>query len=123
LDAVLDKAVQLLKVRRVKNAGRAGELNFSEAIAALDADLIADAVAELLDELQDFEVDEALTQRLTHRLDGGIANLPELLKRYLERELALRPAQKTPDPSLRATRDYRFTEQERREMAEIVQRL
>lgn len=123
LDAVLDKAVQLLKVRRVKNAGRAGELNFNEAITALDADLIADAVAELLDDLQDFEIDEALTQRLTRRLDGGIANLPELLKRYLERELALRPAQKTPDPPLRAPRDYRFTEQERREMTEIVQRL
>ncbi len=123
LDAVLDKAVQLLKVRRVKNAGRAGELNFNEAITALDADLIADAVAELLDDLQDFEIDEALTQRLIRRLDGGIANLPELLKRYLERELALRPAQKTPDPPLRAPRDYRFTEQERREMTEIVQRL
>ncbi len=93
LNQVMNKAMQLLKVRRVKNASHAGELNFNEAIAALDADVIADAVAELLDELNDLDVDENLLQRLSGRLDGGIANLPELLKRYLERSAAPRHAQ------------------------------
>ncbi len=123
LDQVMQKAMQLLKVRRVKNAGRAGELNFSEAIAALDADVIADAVTDLLDELSDLDVDENLIKQLSGRLDGNIANLPELLKRYLERELALQPPPKVPNPPRRATPNYRFSEQERREMTEIVQRL
>ena len=123
LDQVMRKAMQLLKARRMKNVGRAGELNLEEAIAALDADVIADAVTELLDELNDMDVDENLIQRLSSRLDGGIANLPELLKRYLERELALQPPPKMPEPSRRATPNYRFSEQERREMTEIVQRL
>ncbi len=123
LDQVMRKAMQLLKVRRVKNAGRAGELNFSEAIAELDADVIADAVADLLDELNDLDVDENLIKQLSGRLDSHIANLPELLKRYLERELALQPLPKIPNPPRRATPNYRFSEQERREMTEIVQRL
>lgn len=124
LDHAMQNALQVLKARRLKNASRAGELNFDEAIAALDADLIADAVTDLLDELNDAEIDEGLLQKLSARLKGGIAQLPELLKRYLERELALRQPE-----AGRATRparprpDYRFTEQERREMTEIVQRL
>ncbi|MDG4560762.1 MAG: VWA domain-containing protein [Candidatus Competibacter sp.] len=123
LDQVMRKAMQLLKARRMKNAGRAGELNLDEAIAALDADVIADAVTELLDELNDMDVDENLIKQLSSRLDGGIANLPELLKRYLERELALQPPPKVSERPRRAARDYRFSEQERREMTEIVQRL
>ncbi|MBL8039908.1 MAG: hypothetical protein JNM04_01035, partial [Chthonomonas sp.] len=39
LDQALRNALQLLKAQRVKHAHRAGELNFDEAIAALDADL------------------------------------------------------------------------------------
>ncbi|HRX71799.1 MAG: VWA domain-containing protein [Gammaproteobacteria bacterium] len=123
LDQVMQKATQLLKVRRVKNAGHAGELNFSEALTVLDADLIADAVTELLEELNDLDVDEQLIRRLARRLEGGMANLPELLKRYLERELALRPPAKISDPPRRRAHDDHFSEQERREMAEIVQRL
>ncbi|MCB1821370.1 MAG: VWA domain-containing protein, partial [Candidatus Competibacteraceae bacterium] len=123
LDQVMQKAMQLLKVRRVKNVGRVGELNFSEAIAALDADVIADAVADLLDELSDLDVDENLIKQLSGWLDGNIANLPELLKRHLERELALQPPPQVPERPRRATHDYRFSEKERREMTEIVQRL
>ena len=124
LDQALRNAVQLLKARRVKNAGRAGELNFDDAIAALDADVIADAVADLLEELSDADLDEDLLQKLSARLTGGIARLPELLKRHLERELALRQESSTlADRPARPRPDYRFTEQERRDMTEIVQRL
>jgi len=124
LDQALRNAVQLLKARRVKNAGRAGELNFDDAIAALDADVIADAVADLLEELSDADLDEDLLQKLSARLTGGIARLPELLKRHLERELALRQESLTlAERPARPRPDYRFTEQERRDMTEIVQRL
>lgn len=124
LDQALQNALQLLKARRIKHAGRAGELNFDEAVAALDADLIADAVTDLLDELSDADLDENLLRKLSARVTGGIASLPELLKRHLERELALRqellPVAERP---ARPRPDYRFTEQERRDMTEIVQRL
>ncbi|MBL8259323.1 MAG: VWA domain-containing protein, partial [Candidatus Competibacteraceae bacterium] len=124
LDHALRNAVQLLKARRVKRANRAGELNFDEAIAALDADLIADAMTDLLDELSDADLDENLLQHLSARVQGGIARLPELLKRHLERELALRQDALTlADRPARPRPDYRFTEQERRDMTEIVQRL
>lgn len=123
LDQVMQKAVQVLKARRMKHGGRAGELNLSEAIAALDAEVISDAVTELLDELSDMDVDENLIKRLSSRLHGNIAHLPELLKRYLERELALKPLPKLPDPNRRALPTIHFSEPERREMTEIVQRL
>ena len=123
LDQVMQKAMQVLKARRMKNAGRAGELSFDEAIAALDAEVIADAVTELLDELGDLDVDENLIKRLSSRLNGNIANLPELLKLYLERELALQPPPQAPNPSHRAKPNIRFSEQERQEMTEIVLRL
>ncbi|HCK81974.1 MAG TPA: VWA domain-containing protein [Candidatus Competibacter sp.] len=123
LDQAMKNALQMLKARRLKNAGRAGELNFDQAVATLDAELIADAVADLLDELGDADVDEALVARLSGQLHKGIAQLPELLKRYLERELALRQdALKVARPA-RPKPDYRFSEQERRDMSEIVQRL
>ncbi len=124
LDQLMQKAAQLLTVRRVKNADRAGELNFDEAIASLDTDVIADAVAELLDELSDTDIDEALIQRLSKQLEGGMANLTEQLKRYLERELALRdPTQNLSGKPPSDTPDYHFSEQERQEMTEIVRRL
>ena len=123
LDQVMQKAMQVLKARRLKNAGLAGELSFDEAIAALDAEVIADAVTELLDELGDLDVDENLIKRLSSRLNGNIANLPELLKLYLERELALQPPPQAPNPSHRAKPNIRFSEQERQEMTEIVLRL
>ncbi len=123
LDQVLQNAAQVLKARRMKHAGRAGELNFDQAIAALDAEVLSDAVTELLDELTDLDVDEALLQRLAGRLNGSIAHLPELLKRALERQLALQPPPKVPAAPRRPTPNYRFSEQERLEMAEIVRRL
>ncbi|MCP5159425.1 MAG: VWA domain-containing protein [Gammaproteobacteria bacterium] len=45
------------------------------------------------------------------------------MQRYLERELALQPPPNIPDRPRRTSRDQHFSEQERREMTEIVQRL
>lgn len=123
LDRVMKRVTHQLNVRRVKNIAQPGELNFNEAIETLDEDLVANAVTELLDELRDLEVDEQWVSRLAGQIDGIIANLPELLKHYIERELALQRQQPSPAQPIHSAYDYRFTEQERREMEEIVRRL
>ncbi len=124
LDQVMKKVTHQLQVRKVKNIARPGELNFSEGLPSVDEDLIVNAAEALLDDLRDLEVDEALIERLARNVDGVIANLPELLKRYIEREMALHhgAAQPHPEP-IRSAYDYRFTETERRGMEEIVRRL
>ncbi len=125
LERVMKTATHQLQVRRIANIARPGELNFAEALPQLDQDLIVNAAQSLLDDLRDLEVDEALVARLAQGIDGIIANLPELLKRYLEREMALQGGRKpeAPPEPIRSAYDYRFSEGERREMAEIVRRL
>lgn len=126
LDEVMKKVTHQLHVKRVKNIARPGDLNFGEAFEHLDEDIIVNAVETLLDDLRDMDVDEALVEQLAANVDGIIANLPELLKRYMEREMALDPGEKpeeaSPEP-IRSAYDYRFSESERREMEEIVRRL
>lgn len=126
LDQVMKKVTHQLHVRRVRNIASPGELNFSDAFQHIDEDLIVNAAEALLDDLRDLDVDEALIERLARNVDGIIANLPELLKRYMEREIALQRGQEQPDPHdqpVRPAYDYRFSESERREMEEIVRRL
>lgn len=123
LDEVMKKITHQLNVRRVKNISQPGELNFNEALEQMDADLIVNAAEALLDDLRNLEVDEALLNRLAGQIDGIVANLPELLKRYLEREMALQGKPDAPDMPIVSAYDYHFSEQERREMEEIVRRL
>jgi len=126
LDEVMKKVTHQLHVRRVKNIAKPGELNFSDALQHVDEDLIVNAAEALLDDLRDLEVDEALIERLASNIDGIIANLPALLKRYMEREIALQRGQQQPDPHdqpIRPAYDYHFSESERRAMEEIVRRL
>lgn len=125
LERVMKTATHQLQVRRISNITRPGELNFADALPQLDQDLIVNAAQSLLADLRDHEVDAALVARLAQGIDGIIANLPELLKRYLEREMALQGGRKpdAPPEPIRSAYDYRFSEGERREMAEIVRRL
>lgn len=123
LERVMKKVTHQLRVRRVKNIGQPGELNFSEALETLDEDLMVNAIEELLDDLGALDVDERVLEQLAGQIDGVIANLPELMKRYMEREMALRRAPVTPHEPIHSAYDYRFSEAERREMAEIVRRL
>ena len=123
LDQVMKQVTHQINVRRVGNVGKPGDLNFGDTFLQLDEDLIVNAAHALLDDLRDLDVDEAVVNALARRINGIIANLPELLKRYLEREMAL---QKTPDQQqepVASAYDYRFGEGERREMQEIVRRL
>ena len=126
LDQVMKKVTHQLHVRRVKNITQPGDLNFGDAMQHLDEDLIVNAAEALLDDLRDMDVDEALIDRLAGNIDGVIANLPELLKQYVEREMALQRGQQPedahPEP-IRSAYDFHFSETERQQMAEIIRRL
>jgi hypothetical protein len=126
LDRVMKKVTHQLQVRRVKNISQPGELNFGDALQHIDEDLIVNAAETLLDDLRDLDVDAEVIDRLASSIDGMIANLPELLKRYMEREMALQrglqPESPAPEP-IHSAYDYRFSESERREMLEIIRRL
>jgi len=126
LDRVMKEVTHQLHVRRVKNISQAGELNFGDALQHIDEDLIVNAAESLLDDLRDLDVDAEVVDRLANSIDGMIANLPELLKRYMEREMALQrglqPESPAPEP-IDSAYDYRFSESERREMLEIIRRL
>ena len=123
LDKVMKRVTHQLNVRRVKNIAKSGELNFGDALQQLDEDLVVNAAEALLDDLRDLDVDENLVKQLASRIDGIIANLPELLKRYMEREMALQRGRDAHPEPVRSAYQYRFTETERREMEEIVRRL
>lgn len=126
LDRVMKKVTHQLHVKRVKNISQTGDLNFGDALQHIDEELIVNAAESLLDDLRDLDVDEAVIDRLANSIDGMIANLPELLKRYMEREMALqRGAQPNGFESerIRSAYDFRFSESERREMEEIIRRL
>ncbi len=123
LDKVMKRVTHQMNVRRVKNIAQPGDLNFQEALEQLDADLLVNAAEALLEDLRDLQVDERLLNKLATQIDGIIANLPELLKRYVEREMALQRGQVPAEEPVHSAYDYRFTETERREMEEIVRRL
>ena len=126
LDQVMKKVTHQLHVRRVKNIAAPGDLNFGDAMQHLDEDLIVNATEALLDDLREMAIDDALVERLAGNIDGIIANLPELLKRYMEREIALERGLQPKDPEqapIRSAYDFHFSESERRQMAEIIRRL
>ncbi len=125
LDLVMKRLTHHLRTRRVRNVSQPGELNFGAAIEELELDLIAGAAAALQADLAAMDVDEALLERLAQQIDGVIANLPELLKGYIERELALRAneAQAHELEHLESAYNYRFNEHERRQMDELVRRI
>jgi uncharacterized protein len=123
LDKAMKRVTHQLNVRHVRNIAQPGELNFGDALHQLDEDLVVNAAEALLDDLRDLQVDEQLIDQLASRIDGIIANLPELLKRYMQREMALQRGQEPHQEPIRSAYQYRFTETERREMEEIVRRL
>ena len=123
LDQVMKRVTHQIRVRRVKNISAPGELNFAEGSFRLDDDLVVNAAEALLGDLRQLEVDETLLERLASRIDGIVANLPELLKRYIERQMSLQRGQDSHQEPIRSAYRHRFSESERREMDEIVHRL
>ncbi|MGB0092524.1 MAG: VWA domain-containing protein, partial [Solirubrobacteraceae bacterium] len=120
----LDQAVQqlrhMLHLRRLTGAGLPGELALDGG-TVVDADLTASAVHHLPFLPADAILGDAEADVLRRQVDGAIANLPELLQRYLERLMALeRPAPVgEPAPVYRTA----FTEEERRRMDALLRRL
>jgi uncharacterized protein with von Willebrand factor type A (vWA) domain len=123
LDKVMKRVTHQINVRRVKNIAKPGDLNFGDAFLQLDEELVVNAAEALLNDLRDLEVDESLIDHLARRIDGIVANLPELLKRYMERQMALERGHDPHQPPVHSAYQYRFSESERREMQEIVRRL
>jgi len=123
-DQVMQQATHQVNVRRAGTATQPGGLNFADAWPTLDVDLVVNAAEQLMNDLRDLEVDEELLEQLNDQTATVITALPEVLKRYLERELALRAAQ-CPDSAepIHPRHAYAFTESERREMEDIVRRL
>ena len=123
LDKVMKRVTHQINVRRVKNIAKPGELNFGDGFLQLDEDLLVNAAEALLEDLRDLDVDENLINQLARRIDGMIVNLPELLKRYIEREMALQRGHDPQQEPVRSAYRYRFSESERRQMEEIIRRL
>ncbi len=123
LDRVMKRVTHQINVRRVKNIAAPGELNLGDGLLQLDEDLVVGAAEALLDDLRDLDVDENLINQLARRIDGMIVNLPELLKRYIEREMALQRGRDAHQEPVRSAYRYRFSESERRQMEEIIRRL
>lgn len=124
LDPVMQRATHQVNARRAGAAARPGQLNFAEILDTLEADLATGALDRLLDDLRALEVDDALLDLLAARAPAIARALPETLKRLLEAELARRAGQQAEVvPQRRPAGASAFTENERREMAEIVRRL
>jgi uncharacterized protein len=120
LDQAVQQLRQMLHLRRLTGAGMPGELALDGG-AAVDADLTASAIHDLPFFPADAILGDAEAEALRRQVDGAIANLPDLLRRYLERLMALeRPAPvDEPAPAYRAS----FTEEERRRMDALLRRL
>ena len=122
-DAVEEAVKQLrhiLQLRRLSNPGAPGDLAF-DAGDPLDADLSVAGAAHLPSLPEDAMLDDAQVEALRRQVDGAIANLPELLRRYLEKLMALEraPAAQDVQPAYRAA----FSEEERRRMEALARRL
>lgn len=121
LERALSGLRQQLRVNRLGNAAFAGDLA-TPGGEELDADLAVAAVDHLPDAFGELGLDAETLEQLRRLVDGTIANLPELLRRHLEKLLALG---ESGDPAASAQPAYRtvFTEEERRRMAETLRRL
>jgi uncharacterized protein with von Willebrand factor type A (vWA) domain len=120
----IDEAVRQLRhvlhLRRLTNPGAPGELALDHG-QVVDADLSVGSADHLPALPAGSMLDEAQVEALRQQVDGAIANLPDLLRRFLEKLLALeRPAPAT-DPSPAYT-TY-FTEEDRRRMDALLRRL
>jgi uncharacterized protein len=122
-DAVEEAVRQLrhvLNLRRLTNPGAPGELA-PDGGDVVDADLSVGSVDHLPLLPSGALPDEAQIEALRRQVDGAIANLPELLRRYLEKLMALERPARGDDvtPAYRAA----FSEEERRRMDALLRRL
>ena len=110
----------VLHLRRLTNPGAPGKLALDGG-EVIDADLTVGSADHLPALPPGSTLDDVQVEALRRQVDGVITNLPELLRRYLEKLMALeRPAQtEEPLPSYKAA----FSEEERRRMDALLRRL
>lgn len=120
LDRALRGLRHQIQVSRLRNVASVGDLATASG-EVLDAELVVAAVADHLPEaFADLGLDAEAVEDLRRRVDGVIENLPDLLKRYLDKLLALERAPDIdPEPAYRTL----FSEEERRRMEEVIRRL
>ncbi len=119
----IDEAVQrlrhILHLRRLTNPGTPGDLAVDGG-QVVDADLTVGHADHLPSLPPGTALDEAQVEALRRQVDGAIANLPDLLRRYLEKLMALeRPVPTEPRPAYVTA----FTEDERHRMELLLRRL
>jgi uncharacterized protein len=120
IEAAVAALRHVLHVRRLSNPGSPGELALDGG-EVIDADLAVGSFDHLFSFPEGALLDDAQAEALRRQVDGVIANLPELLRKYLEKLMALERPPRTDDPSPA----YRamFTEEERRRMDALLRRL
>ncbi|MGE5636443.1 MAG: VWA domain-containing protein [Nocardioidaceae bacterium] len=120
MEDAIEQLRHVLQLRRLINPGLPGELALDGG-PMVDAELSVTAVDHLPALAGQSTLDEAQVEALRQQVDGAIGNLPELLKRYLEKLMALERA----TPAAEPTPAYRtaFTEEERRRMDALLRRL
>ncbi|MEW6475195.1 MAG: VWA domain-containing protein [Actinomycetota bacterium] len=121
LERALAGLRQQLAVDRLSNAAFAGDLAAAGA-ETLEADLVVAAADHLPDAFAELGLDSEALEQMRRMVDGGIANLPELLRRHLEKLLLLE-ADGGNDRPLQPAYRTAFTEEERRRMAAVLRRL
>jgi uncharacterized protein with von Willebrand factor type A (vWA) domain len=121
----IEQAVQQLRhvlhLQRLANPGVPGDLA-RDAGEVIDAELSVGGADHLHALPADAHLDDEQLDELRRQVDGAIANLPELLKRYLEKLMALErsaPATAEPVPAYTTA----FTEAERHRMEALLRRL
>ncbi|MBV9819492.1 MAG: VWA domain-containing protein [Solirubrobacterales bacterium] len=121
LDESVERLRHVLHLRRLSNPGAPGDFAF-DAGEVVDADLSVGSVDHLPPLPGSEKLDPDELAALRERVDGAIANLPELLKGYLERLMELE--QPPPKPTeLNPAYRMAFDEDERRRMDALLRRL
>ncbi|MGA2010845.1 MAG: VWA domain-containing protein [Solirubrobacteraceae bacterium] len=120
----IDEAVQrlrhILHLRRLTNPGTPGDLALDGG-EVVDADLSVGSFDHMPALPPGTVLDEAQVEALRQQVDGAIANLPEMLRRYLEKLMELERPVRAPEP----TPAYvtAFNEEERHRMDLLLRRL
>jgi hypothetical protein len=120
IDEAVQQLRQILHLRRLANPGAPGELALDGG-QVIDADLSVGGIDHLPTLPPGSILDEQQVEALRRQVDGVIANLPELLRRYLEKLMALERPTVINQPAPAYT--TAFNEDERHQMDALLRRL
>jgi uncharacterized protein with von Willebrand factor type A (vWA) domain len=121
IDEAVQQLRQILHLRRLTNPGTPGELAHDGG-QVIDADLSVGSIDHLPTLPPDSMLNEQQVEALREQVDGVIQNLPDLLRRYLEKLMALErtdTGDQRPSPAYTTA----FTEAERHRMDALLRRL